>query len=287
MRVLVTGGTGYIGGAVVEALRAAGHEPHGVARSAAAARAVRARGGVPVTGDLRDPRGLAALARGADAVIHAANTQEPDAAEVDLAAAHAIRRALEGSGKPFVLTSGAWVLGDTGDRIADEDWPRRPAELVAWRGPLEEEILAAPGMRGIVLRPGVVFGEHGGVPEMLARGELPVVGDGTQHWTLVHVRDLADLYVRALGAPAGAVLHGIALVATMREVALLGAAQRDRRSLEFNTLAQARERLGAFADALALNQRVASDRTQALLGWRPRRTSLVEEFLGDGRPVAA
>ena len=151
MRVLVTGGTGYIGGAVVEALRAAGHEPQCVARSAVAARAVRTRGGVPGTGDLRDLRGRAALARGADAVIHAANTQGPDAAEVDLAAARAIRGALEGSGKPFVLTSGAWVLGDTGDRIADEDWPRNPVELVAWRGPLEEEILAAPGMRSRAL----------------------------------------------------------------------------------------------------------------------------------------
>lgn len=287
MRVLVTGGTGYIGGAVVEALRAAGHEPRGVARSEVAARAVRARGGVPVNGDLRDPRGLAALARDADAVIHTANTQAADAAEADMAASRAIRGALEGSGKPFVLTSGAWVLGDTGDRIADENSPRNPVELVAWRGPLEEEILAAPGMRGIALRPGVVFGEHGGIPALIARGELPVIGDGSQHWTLVHVRDLADLYVRALAAPAGAILHGIALVATMREVALLGAARRGGRSLEYATLAEARGRLGAFADALALDQRVSSDRTQALLGWRPRRTSLVEEFLGDGQPAAA
>src|SRR5690606_10008908 len=214
----------YIGGAVMEALRAAGHEPRGVARSEAAARAMRARGGVPVNGDLRDPRGLAALARDADAVIHAANTQGADAAEADMAASRAIRDALIESGKPFVLTSGAWVLGDTGDRIADENSPRNPVDLVAWRAPLEAEIVAAPGMRGIVLRPGVVFGEQGGVPEMIARGELPVVGDGTQHWTMVHVRDLADLYVRALGAPPGAVLHGIALAATMREVALLAAA---------------------------------------------------------------
>ncbi len=287
MRVLVTGGTGYIGGAVLQALRAAGHEPRGVVRSEEAARGVRARGGVPVNGDLRAPRGLAELARDADAVIHAANTQSPDAAEADIAASRAIRDALEGSGKPFVLTSGAWVLGDTGDRMADETWPCNPVELVAWRGPLEEEILATPGMRGIVLRPGVVFGEHGGIPESVAQGELPVVGDGAQHWALVHVRDLAELYVRALGAPAGAILHGIALVATMRDVALLGAARRGGRSFESATLAQARDRLGAFADALAINQRISSDRTQALLGWRPSRTSLVEEFLGDGRLAAA
>lgn len=286
MRVLVTGGTGYIGGAVVEALAASGREALGLAHTAEVADGVRRRGGTPVAGDLRDLDGLARLARGADAVIHAANTQGADAGAVDLAATRAILRALDGSDRPFLYTSGAWVLGDTGGRVADERSPRAPVALVAWRGPLEEEVLAARGVRGIVVRPGVVFGEGGGIPGMLGRGDLPVIGDGTQRWSLVHVRDLAALYVQALAAPGGSVLHGMSLTATMREIALLGAAARGARVPERLTLAHAREGLGDFADALAIDQRLSSVRTQALLGWLPARLSLVEEFLG-GRAAAA
>jgi nucleoside-diphosphate-sugar epimerase len=283
MNVLITGGAGYIGGAILQAMRAAGHEPLAVAHSARAEAAIVARGGTPVRGDLRDLDGLAALAAAADAVVHAANTNGPDAADVDAAATRAFLRALDGTGAPFVYTSGAWVLGPTGARAADEHAPLRPTPLVAWRADLEGEIAAAArrGVRGVVLRPGIVFGEGGGIPGKVARGELPVVGDGAQRWPLVHVRDLADLYVRALGAPAGAVLHGVSAAATMREVALLGRAARGGGGAPATlSLAAARERLGAFADALALDQGISAARTRALVGWAPARTGVADGLLG-------
>lgn len=268
MKVLITGGTGYIGGAVLDALVAAGHTVVAVSHEAARDEGIRARAAVAVRGDLRDPAGLAALANDADAVIHAANTNGADAAESDIAATRAFVTALAGSGKPLIYTSGVWVLGATGDDAADESAPRDPIALVAWRAPLEEEVLNAPGVRGVVLRPGVVFGEDGGIPGMLARGELPIVGDGTQRVPLVHVRDLADLYVRALGAPAESVLHGIALTATVRE--LVGALAPSLVPTAIS-LEEARTSMGPFADALALDQVVSSKHTRALLGWEPAR----------------
>jgi nucleoside-diphosphate-sugar epimerase len=240
-----------------------------------------------VPGDLRDPSALAALAASADAVIHAANTNGPDAADVDAAVTRAFLHALAGTAAPFVYTSGVWVLGATGARAADESSPPRPTPAVAWRAGLEAEVAAARRLRGVVVRPGVVFGEEGGIPGKLARGELPVVGDGAQRWPLVHVRDLADLYVRALGAPPGAVLHGVSTSATMRELALLGRARHGGGAPPSLPLAAARERLGAFADALALDQVVSAARTRALVGWGPERRSVVEELLAPPRSAAA
>lgn len=269
MRVMITGGTGYIGGAVLDALVADAHDVVATIHDEALRGAIAARGARPALGDLRDVATLAVLAREADAVIHAANTNDADAAAVDTAAVRAFLGALGGTGRPFVYTSGAWVLGATGDRGADELTTPHPIPLVAWRADLEQEVVRANGVRGIVVRPGIVFGEDGGIPAKLARGELPVVGDGAQRMPLVHVRDLADLYVRALAAPAGAILHGVAMTRTARDVA---SGSEHALPADPLPLAAARERLGAFADALALDQVIASDRTRALVGWAPVRT---------------
>lgn len=276
MKVLITGATGYIGGAVAEAVATAGHSVLGLAHTPEALDRVRGRGWSAVLGDLRDWALLERVAHAADAVIHSANTGGDEAAEVDAAATRAFLRALHGSGKPFVYTSGVWVLGPG---ASDEDAPLDPPALVAWRAPLEAEVLgAAPAVRSVVIRPAVVFGRGGGIPGMVARGELPVIGDGTQRWPLVHLDDLADLYVRALEGPAGSVLHGVSTSLTMREVALLGAAGRGE-PLDTVTLGEARARLGAFADALALDQEVSSRRTRDGVGWHPHGPSPVEELL--------
>ena len=70
--VLVTGGSGFIGGALVDALVAAGRPVRALARSADAAQALRGRGAEPVTGDVLDPASLARAAQGCSVVYHAA-----------------------------------------------------------------------------------------------------------------------------------------------------------------------------------------------------------------------
>jgi nucleoside-diphosphate-sugar epimerase len=277
MDVLITGATGYIGGAVAEAMAGAGHTVHALARTSATLDRIASRGWTPVRGDLRETAELQRLARALDAVVHAANTGGGDAAAVDAEATRALLQALAGTGKPFVYTSGVWAVG-AGE--ADERSTADPPALVGWRAGLEAEIIAAaPGVRSVVLRPGVVYGRGGGIPGMVARGELPVIGDGRQQWPLVHVDDLSDLYVRALNAPAGSILHGVSHTLFMRDVALVGAVGRGGAMPEMLPLAEARARLGDFADALALDQRVSARRTRKLLGWQPRGPSPVEELL--------
>jgi len=269
MRILITGAAGYIGGAVAGAAHAAGHEVLALAHHPAARDAARARGFTPVPGNLADLPALAQAARSADAVLHAGFAAGPDGAPVDQAATRAMAGALEGSGRPFVYTSGAWVLGPARSRPADEDAPLDPVALVAWRAPLERWLVAAASraVGTVILRPGIVYGQGGGIPGKIARGELPLVGTGAQRWAVVHVEDLAELYVAAAErARAGAILHGVAgMIPAMDLVRAEGGASPGPVPLE-----AARASLGAFADALALDQDVTADRTRAALGWNPR-----------------
>lgn len=274
MKIFLTGATGFLGSAIGEGLAKSGHEVRGLARSESARREVLDRGWIPVPGDLRDLETLRREAAAADGVVHAANTGGDDAADLDVRATRAILEALEGTDKPFLYTSGVWVLGSTGDDMADETTPTDPAPpLVGWRTELEGEVLAAAarGVRASVVRPGIVVGGGGGILGLLAQGAIPVVGDGTQHWPLVHREDLADLYVKALGVPGGTILHGVSDTATLDELVRAVQAVDPEFDPRRVPMEEARRELGAFADALALDQRVDARRTRAQLDWRPRR----------------
>lgn len=284
MTIFITGATGYIGSVVAETLQRYGYDVLGLAHSDAAARSLQERGLQILRGGLADLDVLHAGAAQADGVIHLAAAGSGDTAALDAAATRAMLAAVDGTAKPFVYTSGVWVLGKTGTTVADETAPANPTPLVAWRASLEREVLNA-GARGIVLRPGIVYGRDGGIPAMLVasgreRGAVRFVGTGDQHWPFVHVEDLAELYVRALDAPAGTLLHGVTEAGVrVREVAAAAshAAGVDER-VQAWPVEEARAELGAFADALALDQRVASTTAQQLLGWEPRHASVLEEL---------
>lgn len=277
MNVFITGATGYIGTALVRALLRAGHEATGLVRSRAKAKGtgLDARW---VVGDMKAPETYAQAAARADAIVHLGMEYGPGAAEVDGAALAVLLGAKRG---PLVYTSGVWVLGSTGDRAADETAPLNPLPLVAWRPAHERRALDAGAA---VVRPGIVFGGRGGLVASFFEsadrdGAATYVGDGQNRWTFVHVEDLADLYVRALelwpdgerlyhavGGPA----ERIADVARAASAAAGHGGETRAWPLE-----EARKKLGAFADALAVDQVVTAPRTEKALGWRPRRRGFV------------
>ncbi|WIG96406.1 NAD-dependent epimerase/dehydratase family protein [Myxococcus sp. SDU36] len=283
MRTLVTGATGYIGSAVVDALARAGHHVLGLARSDDARRKLAARGVQALPGDLADAAGLAALTEQADAIVWTATTNSE---AVDAPAVAAALRAMEGTGKRFLYTSGVWVHGDTRGAVVDEDSPLKAAELVSWRPAVEQRVLNAPGVHGVVIRPGIVYGRTGGIPMMLAAsarddGAARYVGTGQNHWPVVFIEDLAQLYVRALEqAPAGTVL--VAVQGPSVQVKDIATAASEGAGAQGNTLAwpleDARKQFGAFADALALDQQLTSRRAEQLLGWTPRGPGILEEL---------
>jgi nucleoside-diphosphate-sugar epimerase len=294
MKVLLTGATGYIGGAVAEALRRAGHEVTGLARSDEAAEQLKARNIQPLKGDLTNRDILSAAARESDAVIHTALPHSPDASVVDRTAVEAILDALEGTDKPFIYTSGIWVYGSTGEGVATEETPLNPTRMVAWR-PANEN-LALEGrvrtVRSIVIRPGIVYGHGGGIvggmiQEAQGTGVVRFIGTGDNRWPQVHIEDLANLYLLALErAPAGTILnatnHESVRMRDVAEAVARGAAGKSVR-VEAWPLEEARQRLGAYANALSLDQQVSGKRAEELLGWKPKAPSLLEDLAhGEG-----
>lgn len=288
MKVLLTGATGYIGSAVAEALRRAGHEVTGLARSDEALESLQARNINALRGDLKDTETLSAAARENDAVIHTALPHTPDAAEIDRKAIEAIISAFEGTNKPFIYTSGIWVYGSTGDTVATEETTLNPTPLVAWR-PRDERIAleaATGGVRAVVIRPGIVYGHGGGIiggmiREAHEKAVVRFVGTGDNRWPQVHVDDLAALYVLAMErAPAGTILNATSHESVrVRDVAEAASrAGGANGQVEAWPLEEARGSLGFYADALALDQQISGKRAEELLGWRPQGPSLLEDL---------
>src|SRR5204863_6520564 len=203
MQVFVTGATGYIGFAVSAALRRAGHRVWGLARSETKARRLAQHEIEPVIGDLADPKTYLEVASDCALLVNTAFDYSADGVAKDKTAIDTLLEAGRRGAKPktLVFTSGAWVYGDTSDRMVDETTPPNPTKLVAWRPAHEQIVLQAAGVRGLVIRPGDVYGGPGGLTGQWfagpSAGKPPLVaGGGRNRVPMVHIDDLADAYVR-------------------------------------------------------------------------------------------
>lgn len=206
-------------------------------------------------------------------------------ADVDRAAAEALQDGV-GSG-PYVHTGGVWVYGDT-DGVVDEDAPLSPPRITAWRLENEKRVLAraATGARPVVVMPGLVYGRSGGLAQSFfvepgrAAGAVPCIGDGSNHWALVHVDDIAELYVLALNAPAGSAYAGVGgqnlPLADVTRALSHAAGCPDR--IESLTVEEAVRRMGPIAEAFALDQQFSGARARRELGWTPTRLDALAEL---------
>jgi nucleoside-diphosphate-sugar epimerase len=286
MRIFLTGATGYIGSAVLDALVRGGHDVTALVRDNEKARRVAKRGAHPVIGNLADPESFRAAAEAQDGYVSTAFDStsgrgpaiEKAALETILAAAKRPRTAGAGTpAKRFVIyTSGVWVLGRAPEPVA-EDAPINPIALVTYRPAHEQMVLDAANdhLRTIVVRPGVVYGGGSGIVgdifKAASNGLVRVVGDGNNHWPLVYDRDLADLYARLAAATnAQGVFHAND-EGDERVNDIVGAIKPYlpvKPDVRYVPLDEARSKMGAFADALALDQVIRSPRARAL-GWTP------------------
>src|SRR5579862_3306644 len=158
MRVFVTGATGFIGSAVVQELLGAGHQVVGLARSDQAAATLEAAGVEVQHGSLDDLDSLRAAAAATDGVIHTAYIHDfsrmADAATIDLAAVEALGATLEGTGRPFVITSGVALIRP-GHVVTEED-VANPGSVSHPRLGTEQTVneMAGRGVRTSIVRPG-------------------------------------------------------------------------------------------------------------------------------------
>ena len=278
MQVFLTGGTGYIGAAVLDALIRSGHHVTALVRDPEKAARLEARGATPVLGEIAGPTRYLKQAVAADAVVHTAFEATPRGPAVDQRFLDVILPALAGAGGPraFVYTSGIWVLGPQPGG-ADETAALAPPTHVAWRPAHEQQVLAAHtgALRTAVVRPGIVYGgARGIVSDMLKdalNGLVRVIGDGKNRWPCVYDRDLGDLYARLV---ASAAASGVFHAAGDEDEHVLDIAEAIRSHVDpvadirFMPLAEARAKMGPYADALALDQVVRCPKARAL-GWSP------------------
>ena len=281
MRVFLTGGTGYVGAAVLDALVRGGHRVDALVRHSEGAARVQARGAQPVLGDLMQPATWRDAAATADGTVHTAADHGPRQREMDAATIDTLLALPAKDGRFLVYTSGIWVLGPAPSPI-DETAPTNPIDIVAWRPAHETRVLdaARAGVRAIVIRPGIVYGGSrgivGDVVKDAANSLVRVVGSGENHWPLIYERDLGELYARVVGTrTAAGVFHATDDGAeTVNELvkAICDHAPTEP-SIRHVPIAEARKKLGPYADALALDQIVRSPRARAL-GWAPTLTSV-------------
>ena len=276
MRVFLTGGTGYVGSAVLESLVRGGHHVDVLVRNSEGASRVQARGGHPVLGDILQRASWRDAAAAADGAIHAAVDYSARQMEVDARAVDGLVSLPDKPGRFLIYTSGIWVLGPAPAPV-DETAPVNPIEIVSWRPAHEQRVLATAraGVRAIVVRPGVVYGgARGIVGDLLkdaANSLVRIVGTGENHWPLIYDRDLGELYARLVGtASAAGVYHatdgGAETVSEI--VAALAEHAPTQPSIRHVPLEEARKKMGPYAEALALDQIVRSPRARAL-GWTP------------------
>jgi nucleoside-diphosphate-sugar epimerase len=282
MKVFLTGGSGFIGSTVALRLKKAGHDVLALVRSEAKGAKLKEAGIKLAVGDLGNPAGYAASAWGRAAIVHVAQEYSPNGPELDRKTIQSARDLLRGQvGATFIYTSGCWVLGAT-EGVVDESAPVKPAKMVAWR-PAHEQLaldMAKDGIRAVVVRPGIVYGGKGGLTGLLfgsavKGGAAQTVGDGSNHWPMVHVDDLAELYVRLVErAPAGSIYNATdASQHTQKEIAEAASKAAGK---EGKVQAQPLDG-GPLHEALALDQRISSEKARNDLDWRPRHESFTTE----------
>ncbi|MDQ0720412.1 nucleoside-diphosphate-sugar epimerase [Paenibacillus sp. W4I10] len=268
MRVFVTGATGYIGSAVTRELIERGHQVVGLVRSDSSAAKLEESGAEVHRGDINDLDSLRSGAAAADGVIHLAFHHDfsnfAGALTTDLHAVEAMGAALEGSGKPFVITT--HVNG-----VATENMVLALAE----RGVRTSIVELCPSVHG--------EGDTGFVPSLIniakTKGFSAYVEGGSNRWPAVHRLDAAHLYCLALEkAPAGSRLDGVA----DEGVPFRDIASAIGKQLNVPVVSISREEadahFGFLSTLAALDIPRSSVATQELMGWRPVQPALIPDL---------
>jgi len=216
--VFVTGGSGFIGGRLIERLRADGHDVRALARSSTAAERVRSLGAEPVEGDLADAAAMSAGAQGAELAFHAAATLGDWGRREDFergnvqGTSNVLRACAEAGVRRFVHvgTEAALMAGEPLVNI-DETAPLRPdskALYSATKARAEQAVIAAnrDDFETVVVRPRFVWGKGDTsllpvITQMARSGRLAWIGGGRQRTSTTHVENTVEGLV--LGATRG------------------------------------------------------------------------------------
>ncbi|MGN6641397.1 MAG: complex I NDUFA9 subunit family protein [Verrucomicrobiota bacterium] len=283
MNVLVTGGTGFVGGAVVRELQRAGHTIHLLARNPNS-RKVQAEAGrcsaQVRSGNVLHAHSLADSATGLDAVIHLvgiiSEVGEQTFEKVHTEGTRNMIMAAQNSGvKRFVHMSALGTRPNAVARYHQSKWAA-------------EELVRQSGLDWTIFRPSIIYGPGDGFVNLFAgiirrSPAVPILGSGESRFQPVHVNQVAKAFVNSLNEPR-AVGQTFTLagpeVFTLNEIvdAILKAMQRKRFKLHL-PLGIARAQAGLVEGVFnkLLHRVPPLNRDQVLM--------LQEDNVGDGRPA--
>jgi nucleoside-diphosphate-sugar epimerase len=289
MKIALTGATGFVGSHILTELQSRDHEVTALVRNDSEAASVAANGAIPAVVDLYDVAAVVKVFSNADGAAHTASPGDETSANLDSAVIDAAIEAFGTNGKPYAHISGLWVFGS--NTSINEESPYNAPALVAWKQAIDQRILDASGMRGILIVSGTAYGDGGGgVPGVLlgsprdAEGNLITLGNGEQHWATVHVADLAAVFRTVLESDTarGKYVIGNGLAPTVAELTEAAAVAVGAPGAVPGSEEEARTRLGDFfAEVLLLDQATTAAKARAELGWKPTRPGLTDE-LGTG-----
>jgi len=290
MRVFMTGASGWIGSAILPDLQRGGHTVLGLARSDESAAKLAGQGVEVLRGDLTDHDSLVAGVKATDGVIHTGFIHDwsdfMGNVEKDRTAVAAMIAAMEGTGKPFVNSSGTLMVADADLATEQDDAPSPDMPRVA----SAHIVLRAKGVRGSVVRlPPTVHGagDKGFMTRLVeaarAKGFAGYIGDGANRWPAVHRLDAARVYTLALEKAApGTMLHAVAEEGvTIRSVAeTIGA------GLGIPVRSVPEEEAPAYFDFLAMfigrDNLTSSVITRQVLAWTPTGPGLLADLRDGG-----
>lgn len=291
LKIFITGASGFIGGSIAAHLARAGHTVRGLIRNPEHSAELQRLGIEPVIGTLDDRALLISEAQAADAVINAASSDHEGAVK-------ALIDGLAGSGKTFLHTSGSSIVGDASGgeagqaRIYHEDALPEPTPDKAARVAIDLQVLnsAKLNIRSAVLCNTLIYG-HGAVPgsasvqlprlvrQAQKSGVVRHVGSGGNIWSNVFIDDVAELYRLALDkTPAGTFYFVESGEASFRDMSAAIARAMKLGEPQDWPLEEAQKEWGyeMASYGLGSNSRVRGERARKLLGWQPKRTSVID-----------
>ena len=218
MRVFVTGATGFVGKAVIKALRERDHEVVGLVRDVNKGHVLEPLGVTLVVGDMLKPASYEEVVPTVDAVIHTAQygvqgrftrKKFDQVEQADVLMTRTLSQACLAHGKKLLYTSGVFNYGDHGDEWITEQTPLHPSPLGEAHTKMVEELLPLyreQHLRVILLSPGFVYGPGGlfkqSFYDTFQKGQLRIFGKGQNYWSIIHVDDLAAAYALAVESEA-------------------------------------------------------------------------------------
>jgi NADH dehydrogenase len=201
-KILVTGGTGFVGPRVIHALRAEGRDVRALVRRPERAKQLANWGVELATGDVTDPASVRVAAEGCERVVHLVAILRGRPADFQHVMVDGFRNVLSASAGASVSRVVLMSALGTGEATKD-DVPYFGAK---WQ---MEHDLADSGLEHVIFRPSFVFGRDGGaLPTFVRQVRLlpivTVIGNGLQRSEPIWVDDVAAYFARGIDLPEAA-----------------------------------------------------------------------------------